>query len=265
MSKIPLHSISRSPDPTIEAVEQFWDSHVHDWKVAKSPAGTKEFFEEIEAYRYEKLEYLADAIDFPRFAGKTVLDLGCGVGNDLARFAKSGAIVTGVDLAGHSVQLARDNFRFRGLEGQFNKMDGEHLDFPRDHFDAVFCHTVLHFTPDPVAMIAEIHRVLKPGGEAIIMTVNRRSWMNALRLLTKIELDHLDAPVFYNFSYSEFEQLLDPFSDVRIVPHRFPVPTKIHEGIRAKLYNSAFVATFNALPRRLVRKSGHHLLAYAVK
>jgi SAM-dependent methyltransferase len=265
MTEIALHSISRSPEPTIDAVERFWDNHVHDWKVAKSPAGTKEFFEEIEAYRYEKLEYLAEAIDFPRFAGKTVLDLGCGVGNDLARFAKAGAVVTGIDLAGHSVELAKDNFRFRELSGEFRKMDGEHLDFPRDHFDAVFCHTVLHFTPNPAAMIAEIHRVLKPGGEAIIMTVNRHSWMNAMRKLMKIELDHLDAPVFYNFSIAEFERLLEPFADVRIVPHRFPVPTKIHEGMKAKLYNSVFVGTFNALPRRLVQKSGHHLIAYAIK
>ena len=258
-------SISRAPDSSIEAVERFWDNHVHDWKVAKSPPGTKEFFEEIEAYRYEKLDYLAEAIGFERFAGKTVLDLGCGVGNDLARFAKVGAIVTGVDLAGHSIELAKDNFRFRGLHGEFLKMDGENLEFPDDHFDAVFCHTVLHFTPNPQAMISEIHRVLKPGGESIIMTVNRKSWMNILRRLMKIELDHLDAPVFYNFTISEFERLLHPFSNIRIVPHRFPVPTKIHEGLKATLYNSVFVGTFNALPRSLVRRTGHHLIAYAIK
>jgi 2-polyprenyl-3-methyl-5-hydroxy-6-metoxy-1,4-benzoquinol methylase len=260
-----LSSISRSPDASIEAVERFWDNHVHDWKVAKSPAGTKDFFEEIEAYRYEKLEYLSEAINFPRFTGKSVLDLGCGVGNDLARFAKAGALVTGIDLAGHSVELARQNFQFRNLRGEFQKMDGENLQFPNDFFDAVFCHTVLHFTPNPVAMISEIHRVLKPGGEAIIMTVNSRSWMNLLRKLMNIELDHLDAPVFYNFTISEFEELLRPFSDVRIVPHRFPVPTKIHEGLKARLYNSIFVSSFNRLPKRMVRRTGHHLIAYAVK
>jgi 2-polyprenyl-3-methyl-5-hydroxy-6-metoxy-1,4-benzoquinol methylase len=260
-----LYSISRSPDCSIEAVEYFWDNHVHDWKVAKSAAGTKEFFEEIEEYRYEKLDYLPGAIQFDRFAGKTVLDLGCGVGNDLSRFAKAGAAVTGIDLAQHSVDLATDNFRFRGLEGEFLKMNGEELQFPDNEFDAVFCHTVLHFTPNPHAMISEIRRVLKPGGEAIMMTVNRRSWMNMLHRIMKIEIDHLDAPVFYNFTISEFDALLKDFKEVRIVPHRFPVRTKVHEGIKAKLYNSLFVDVFNAMPLSWIRNSGHHLIAYTKK
>lgn len=265
MKTMQLHSLSRMPDCSIEAVEHFWDNHVHDWKVAKSPAGTREFFEEIEVYRYEKLDYLADAIGFERFSGKSVLDLGCGVGNDLARFAKAGAVVTGVDIAEHSISLAKDNFAFRNLKGEFHKMNGESLEFADNQFDAVFCHTVLHFTPNPSAMVAEIHRVLKPGGEAILMTVNRRSWMNFLHKLMKIELDHLDAPVFYNFTIAEFESLLQPFASARIVPHRFPVPTKIHAGLKAKLFNKLFVGTFNKLPRRLVRRTGHHLIAYVTK
>jgi ubiquinone/menaquinone biosynthesis C-methylase UbiE len=258
-------SISKAPNPTIEAVRDFWNNHVHDWKIAKSPPGTKAFFEEIEAYRYEKLDYLAAAIDFDRFAGKTVLDVGCGVGNDLARFAKAGATVTGVDLAENSVKLAQDNFRFRGLEGTFHRMDGEKLALPDDSFDAVFCHTVLHFTPHPAAMIREVHRVLKPGGEAIIMTVNRYSWMNALQRIMKIEIDHLESPVFYTYSIAEFGNLLRVFGNVRIIPHRFPVRTKVHKGVKARIYNTMFVDLFNLLPRSWVRRSGHHLIAYAHK
>ena len=258
-------SISKAPDPTIEAVRDFWNNHVHDWKIAKSPAGTKEFFEEIEEYRYDKLNYLEEAIGFARFEGKTVLDVGCGVGNDLARFAKAGAIVTGIDLAEHSVKLARDNFSFRGLEGDFQQMDGEKLSFPDASFDAVFCHTVLHFTPHPEAMIAEIYRVLKPGGEGILMTVNRKSWMSFLYRTMKIEIDHLDSPVFYTYSIEEFEKMLKPFRDVRIVPHRFPVRTKVHKGVKARMFNLLFVDLFNTLPKSLVRKTGHHLIAYVKK
>lgn len=259
------HSISRASDPSIEAVRNFWNNHVHEWKIAKSPAGTKEFFEEIEEYRYDKLHYLEDAIGFERFAGKTVLDVGCGVGNDLARFAKAGAIVTGIDLAEHSVQLARDNFSFRGLEGDFYQMDGEKLSLPDASFDAVFCHTVLHFTPHPEMMIAEIRRVLKPGGEGILMTVNRHSWMIFLYQKMNIEIDHLDSPVFFTYSSREFEKMLNPFREVRIVAHRFPVRTKVHKGLKGKLFNFLFVDLFNALPKSLVRKTGHHLIAYVKK
>lgn len=260
-----VRSISRSPDPSIEAVRDFWNNHVHDWKIAKSPAGTKEFFEEIEDYRYEKLDYLPKAVGFDRFAGKTVLDLGCGVGNDLSRFVKAGAVVTGVDLAEHSVALAKDNFRFRGLSGEFQQMNGEQLSLADNSFDAVFCHTVLHFTPNPAAMIAEIHRVLKPGGEAIIMTVNRNSWMSFLYRTMNIEIDHLDSPVFYTYTIAEFERMLSAFQDVRIVPHRFPVRTKVHEGLKARIFNLLFVDLFNALPRAWIRRTGHHLIAYVHK
>lgn len=249
----------------LESVRNFWDNHIHDWKVACHQVGTKEFFEEIEAYRFEKLSYLAKIVDFARYKGKHVLEVGCGVGNDLTRFAKGGAHVTGIDLAERSIELARKNFQQRNLTGQFYVMDGEQLTFPDNSFDLVYCHTVLHFTPNPERMIEEIHRVLRPGHRAIIMTVNRHSWLNFLHKLMKVEIDHLDAPVFHQYTRREFRRLLLPFSSADIVVERFPVRTKVHQGIKAKIYNSLFVDLFNALPLRWIRWSGHHLMAFAFK
>jgi hypothetical protein len=114
-------------------------------------------------------------------------------------------------------------------------------------------------------MIREIYRVLKPGKTAILMTVNRHSWLNLLHKLMKVEIDHLDSPVFHQYTVGEFRELLAPFAEVRIVPERFPVRTKVHEGIKARLYNMFFVDLFNALPRRWVRRSGHHLMAFVRK
>ena len=268
MSKVaspPKADSSIAPPSRLEAVKQFWNNHVHDWKVARSEVGTKGFFEEIEAYRFEKLSYLLRLVTFDGYPGKRVLDVGCGVGNDLSRFAKGGAHVVGVDLAEHSIELARLNFQQRGLDGEFYVMNGEQLDLPDNTFDVVYCHTVLHFTPHPSRMIKEIHRVLKPTGEAIVMTVNRRSWLNFLHKLMNVEIDHLDAPIFWQYTKPEFRQLLSPFEDVRIVVERFPVRTKVHSGMKAKLYNSLFVDLFNALPRGWVRWSGHHMMAFATK
>lgn len=253
-------------DPNmLEAVRNFWDNHIHDWKVAKSEAGTKEFFEEIETYRFEKLHYLPRLVDFNGYSGKRILDLGCGVANDTSRFAKGGADVFGIDLAEHSINLSRRNFQQRGLSGEFHIMNGEQLDFPDESFDMVYCHTVLHFTPHPERMVNEIHRVLKPGGQAIIMTVNKRSWLNFLHKLMKIEIDHLDAPVFHKFTCHQFRELLSVFNDVKIIPERFPVRTKVHSGFKARLYNSLFVDLFNFLPRSWVKNTGHHLMAFASK
>jgi hypothetical protein len=52
---------------------------------------------------------------------------------------------------------------------------------------------------------------------------------------------------------------------VRIVAERFPVRTKVHGGLKGRLYNALFVDLFNLLPRRWVQSSGHHLMAFASK
>ncbi len=252
-------------DALLAEVREFWENNVHDWKVAKSEVGTAAFFQETEEYRFEKLHYLPKLVDFNGFAGQRVLDLGCGVGNDLSRFAKGGAKVVGADLAAHSIDLAKSNLEQRGLTGEFYVMNGENLDFEVNCFDVVYCHTVLHFTPDPAAMVREIHRVLKPGGLAIIMTVNKRSWLNLLHKVMNVQIDHLDAPVFHRYTRRQFRSLLDPFRDVKIIPERFPVATKVHKGWKAKAFNLAFVRVFNLMPRPLVRRTGHHFMAFARK
>jgi ubiquinone/menaquinone biosynthesis C-methylase UbiE len=254
---------SRSGDgELLERVRAYWEAHVSDWKVAKSPPGSREFFAETEAYRFEKLHYLPKVVDFSGFAGKDLLDVGCGLGNDTARFAAGGARVTGIDLAARAVDLARQNFAQRGLTGRFEVMNGEAMTFPDDCFDVVYCHTVLHFTPSPDAMVREIRRVLRPGGIAILMTVNRNSWLFALQKVMKVEIDYSDSPVFRRYPIAEFRRMLAVFGDVKIVPERFPVETLVHKGVKARLFNLLFVGAFNLLPQRFTRDTGHHLLAF---
>jgi SAM-dependent methyltransferase len=249
----------------LAAVRAYWNEHVGDWPIATAPVGTAAYFEQTEAYRFDKLDYLERRIDFAGYAGRRVLDLGCGFGNDAARFAKGGAVVTGIDLAPRAVALARSNFAQRGLAGTFLEGDGEALELPDAAFDLVYCHTVLHFTPEPARMVREIHRVLAPGGQAILMGVNRRSWMRLMHRLARVEIDHLAAPVFHWFTREEFAALLAPFAEARVVVERFPVRTKVHQGLKARLFNTLFVDAFNALPPAWVEGFGHHLLAFARK
>jgi hypothetical protein len=80
-----------------------------------------------------------------------------------------------------------------------------------------------------------------------------------------VGLEHEDAPVLRKYSIGEFRQLLAGFSRVRIVEERFPVKSRLHKGWKGAVYNSLFVATFNALPRAWVRRFGWHLLAVCQK
>lgn len=248
------------------SVSQFWDSNVSNWKIADGlEVGSQAFFEEVERYRFDKLDYLPKVVDYQAYAGKSVLDVGCGLATDLSRFANNNANVTGIDISPKAIELAQDNFRWRNLQGKFDVMDGESMNFADHSFDFIYCHTVLHFTPGPSAMIKEISRVLKPGGTALLMTINRGSWLYFLHKLAGLKIDYLDAPVFHRFNYAEFESMLTPFSNKRIIVERFPKETEVHKGWKAQVYNSVFVRPYNALPKALIGKTGYHLLAFVTK
>jgi len=250
---------------TTEAVRDYWNRRIHDLDITTHPVGSRGFFDDLDQYHFEKLHHLPRLVAFDGYRGRSVLDVGCGAGVDLARFARGGAAVTGVDLAASAVELARANFAQQGLQGAFEVADGERLPFADNCFDLVYAHGVVQYTPDPQRLVDECRRVLKPGSEAVFQVYNRRSWLNALSKLMKVGLEHEDAPVLRKFTIGEFRRLLRGFREVRIVPERFPVKSRLHGGWKGAVYNGLFVGTFNALPRRLVRRFGWHLLAFCRK
>ena len=249
----------------LKQIAEYWDEHIHDLAITTQPVGTIGFFQQLDDYRYEKLNYLSMLVNFPSYRGKKILEIGCGAGVDLVRFARAGAEVIGIDLSSTSIELARKNIEQNGLTADLYVMNGESMQFPDHSFDVVYAHGVLQYTADAKQMIAEIYRVLKPGGEAIVMVYNRYSWLNLMNRLTRVPLEHEDAPVFKKFSMRELKRLLEPFRSYQIIPERFPVETKLHSGWKAQLFNSVFVGAFNLMPKALVRPIGWHLMAFAMK
>lgn len=228
--------------------------------------GTKRFFDDLDDYRFDKLHYLPRLVDFSAFRDRRLLEVGCGIGTDLARFARGGAKVTGIDLSQTAIDLARKNFTLNNLRAEELRVgNGEALPYPNEVFDVVYGHGVIQYTADPAQLIRECHRVLKPGGTGIFMVYNRVSWLNALSKVMKVALEHEDAPVLKKFSIAEFRQLLTPFAQVDIVPERFPVKSRLHKGWKGVAFNTMFVGTFNALPKSLVRPLGWHLMAFTWK
>ena len=250
---------------TTDEVRQYWERHIHDLDITTHPVGSRRFFDDLDQYHFEKLHHLLRLVNFDGYRGKKVLEVGCGAGVDLVRFARGGALVTGVDLAAAAIDLARANFSQQGLTGDFRVADGEQLPFSDGAFDLVYAHGVVQYTANPRRLVEECRRVLQPGGQAIFQVYNRVSWLNGLSKLMKVGLEHDDAPVLLKFSIGEFRRILEGFSEVRIVPERFPVTSRLHGGWKGAVYNGLFVGTFNALPRPLVRRFGWHLLAFCEK
>jgi SAM-dependent methyltransferase len=126
-----------------------------------------------EAERYAP--WLADAVGIPEAGGRDVLDVGCGPGILLARFALAGARVEGVDLVPEHVERARANLATLGLAGEARIGDGEQLPYPDERFDLVVANNALQFTTDFDAALREARRVLRPGGSLRLVLYHRRS------------------------------------------------------------------------------------------
>lgn len=90
-----------------------------------------------------------------------ILDLGCGDGRLTQRIAASGAIVAGIDASREMVAAARE----MGIVAV--EANAEALPYPDATFDAVFSNAALHWVRDQDAMMAQVHRVLKPGGRFV--------------------------------------------------------------------------------------------------
>jgi ubiquinone/menaquinone biosynthesis C-methylase UbiE len=166
-----------------DEVQNQWDNNpCGSQYVKEAEAHTLEWFLEAERYRYvEYAPWMAETMEFSHHAGKELLEIGAGMGTDLAQFAKHGAIVTDVDLSSGHLALAKENFQLRGLQGRFVHQDAETLPFPDASFDVVYSNGVIHHTPNTQKVVDEIYRVLRPGGKAIIMVYAENSiyyWRN---------------------------------------------------------------------------------------
>ena len=116
----------------------------------------------VNAY-YERPAMLALAGDV---AGRRILDAGCGAGPLLAALRDRGAIVTGVDKSAGMLELAR---RRLGDDAELHVAElGGPLPFPDDTFDDVTASLVLHYLEDWGPALAELRRVLRPGGRLIV-------------------------------------------------------------------------------------------------
>ena len=96
--------------------------------------------------------------------GQRVLDVACGTGVVAVTAARHGADVTALDLTPELLSVARDNAQIAGVAGSWHEGDGETLPFDLDSFDVVVSQYGHMFAPRPDVAVAEMLRVLRPGG-----------------------------------------------------------------------------------------------------
>jgi ubiquinone/menaquinone biosynthesis C-methylase UbiE len=157
-----------------DAVQKFWGTRPCGLIHSTAAPGSAKFFRETEQHRYAihtdwDQPFLLDAIGFSGHMGKAILEVGCDIGVDSLLWKRAGNQVVSLDFNFPSCQITRDRFRHENQEGAFLNGDAESLPFPKDAFDLIYSFGVLHHTPATDKTIQEIHRCLKPGGQAIVM------------------------------------------------------------------------------------------------
>jgi SAM-dependent methyltransferase len=120
-------------------------------------------------------------IPFAELAGKDVLEIGCGTGVHTRLLADAGANVTAVDLTPTAVELTTRRIALAGLRADVREADAESLPFADRSFDFVWSWGVIHHSADTTRVLAELARVLRPGGRLALMVYHRTSltyWLN---------------------------------------------------------------------------------------
>ncbi len=161
--------------PQLASRQQFWTEHQPGFRFTSEPVGTEGFFAAVERHRYSLEPHIPEKARFADWSNKDVLEAGCGIATDGINFARHGARYTGIDFSDSAVELARRRFALEGLPGQIIQASVTELPVADESQDLVYSNGVIHHFPETQRAIDEIHRVLRPGGHALVMVYHRAS------------------------------------------------------------------------------------------
>lgn len=173
-----------------EEIRSFWNQNpVGSNFVEGEPS--LDFFQEYDRFRYQTEGHILQELDGLDFENKKVLEIGIGQAADSMQIIDRGGIYYGIDLTPDSANRARE--RFRIFEKPFQQVSvgsAEEIDYPDSYFDFVYTHGVIHHSPEIEKIVQEIHRVLIPGGKAVVMLYHRNSinYHLSIRILRRVGL-----------------------------------------------------------------------------
>ena len=175
---------------------------------------TLEYFDRVAAERYRQQPWQHGYFGFDRFRGKQVLEIGIGQGTDLLQFAKAGARCHGADITDNHLMLTQRNFDLRGLAVDLRKADATALPFEDSSMDCVYSFGVIHHIPEADRVVAEISRVLKPGG--FVMVACYYKW-SAFHLMKKLLVDGLVRLRLFRLGYDGLLATIETGADGKLI------------------------------------------------
>ncbi|MEW6494262.1 MAG: class I SAM-dependent methyltransferase [Cyanobacteriota bacterium] len=211
-----------------EPVREFWEKAACGENLYLKGLEKDDYLEQAKV-RYELEPFILDFAEFEKASGKKVLEIGVGLGADHQRWAEAGAMLYGVDLTQRAIDATRRRFELLDLKSHLQVADAENLPFEDEAFDWVYSWGVLHHSSNTAKAIAEVWRVLKPGGVAKLMIYHKYSFVGymlwiryallrfkPLTSLHQIYENYLESPGTKAYSLEEARQLLSKFQSVEI-------------------------------------------------
>src|SRR6476646_5203864 len=149
--------VEQSPSLKSE-VKAFWNHQSCDTQYAQSEKFTREYFEQIEQWRYADQPFIHSFAQFTRYHGKSVLEVGFGAGTDFIQWLRAGARASGIDLTQQALDHLRNRINVYGLPApEFLQIaDAENLPFESNSFDLGYSFGVLHHSPETQRALAEL-------------------------------------------------------------------------------------------------------------
>lgn len=261
-----------SAGKTLAEVRRYWTENVNTtqfWTGDPAEIGSPAFFDQVAAFLEERRGYWYRLIDESarRYANGAVLEVGCGAGWEAVRWARAGMQVTGIDLSEAALALAAKNLEHNRVTASLRWGNAEQLPFPDDSFDVVASLGVLHQTESTQRAVSEIHRVLKPGGRAMVSIYYKYSWKILLTRLARInfEFAHEDAPITRLYSKRDMRRLFSAFQDVRVSLGHTRATRSARSGALSGLFNTVALPAYNLLPGVVRDRFGHMVVAIGQK
>jgi SAM-dependent methyltransferase len=264
----------------MEAVREFWNSRPCNIRHGTAEVGTKEYFDQVEHRKYFVEPHIPAFAEFEKWKGRSVLEIGTGIGTDTINFMRAGADMTSIDLSEESVKLARRRAEIFGFDPErISVANAEEFNFDRK-FDLVYSFGVIHHTPNPRAVIERIAQHQETGQELRIMLYSKVSYklfwaMHTQNLWDLSKMNdtirefaeaQTGCPVAYTYTFDEIRELLSPWYEVIDISKdhifKWDVQKYIkHEYEVDQAWKDVAESDFRALEKEL----GWHTLVKAVK
>ena len=230
---------------------------------------SREMYEEIdrrflalsEEYLHNRKLPFDQLIPYDELPKLDVLEIGVGNGTHAALLARHAKTFTGIDLTEYAARSTSARFRKFDLPGRILQMDAEKMEFPDASFDFIWSWGVIHHSSDTAAIIRQMHRVLRPGGRAVVMVYHRSFWEYQVRRgfffslynracrrqhsAHRVTQMTIDGGLARFYTKREWRDLVggqfnvERFETFGQRPHALPLPTRLRDPLSRFLPKSA--------------------------